>query len=149
MGDAYYDLDAGSSRLEGGAANDDDDVMDIYGVVPECFEDVEDITEKDVEEVTREINLCNYEYIPEDSDIEAYEATPPPTQPQLEDVVMINGSPRVLAFRDQSTSLNEESLEELVEQYRLEGRIVLLRPMRCYRFNCSENGGRSQDGTFC
>ena len=84
LGEAYYDLEAGSARAEGGAANDeDDDVMDIYGAVPKYFEDVEDITEEDVEEVTRDIDLCNYDYVPEDSDIEAYEATP---QPELEDV---------------------------------------------------------------
>ena len=121
--EAYYDLEAGSARDEGGASNDDyDDVMDIYRVVPKFFEDVEDIMEEDVEEVTRDIDLCNYDYVPEDSDIEAYEATP---QPKLKDEVMINGSPRVLACCDQSTSLTEEGLAELVEQFRLEGRIVL------------------------
>ena len=102
----------GSVRQEGGAANDDDDVIDIYGAVPEYFEDVEDITEEDVEEVTRDIDLCNYDYVPEESDIEAYEATP---QPELEDEIIINGSPRVLSCRDQSTSLSEEGLAELVE----------------------------------
>ena len=80
---------------------------------------MEDITEEDIEEVTRDIDLCNYEYVPEESDIEAYEATP---QPKLEGAVMINGSPRILACRDQATSLTEESLAELVEQFRLEGR---------------------------
>ena len=81
LGEAYYDLEAGSARDEGGAANDEDDVMDIYGAIPEYFEDVEDITEEDVKEVTRDIDLCNYGYVPEDSDVEAYEATPPPPPP--------------------------------------------------------------------
>ena len=70
--------------------------MDIYGAIPEYFKDVEDIIEEDIEEVTRDIGLCNYDYIPEDSDIETYEATP---QPELEDVIEINGSPRILACR--------------------------------------------------
>ena len=140
LGDAYYDMDEESARQEGGAANDDDDVMDIYGAVPEYFEDVEDITEEDIAEVARDIDLCNYDYVPEDSDIEAYEATP---QPELEDVIEINGSPRVLACKDMSSSLTEEGLAELVEQYRLEGRVVLPRPhMRCYKFDHLENGGR-------
>ena len=140
LGDVYYDVEAGSVRQEGGATNDGDDITDIYEAVPEYFEDVEDITEEDVEEVTRDIDLCNYDYVPEESDTEGYEATP---QPELEDVIMINGLPRVLAFRDQSTSLTEEGLAELVEKYRLEGRIVLPKPhMRCYRFNHAENGGR-------
>ena len=141
LGEAYYDLEARSARAEGGVANDEyDDVMDIYGAVPEYFEDVEDITEEDVEEVTRDIDLCNYDYVPEDSDIEAYEATP---QPELEDVIEINGSPRILACRDMPSSLSEEGLAELVEQYRLEGRVVLPRPhMRCYHFDHLENGGR-------
>ena len=69
LGDAYYDFKAGSARAEGGAANDDDNVMDIYRAVPEYFKDVEDITEEDVEEVTRDIDLCNYDYVPEDSDV--------------------------------------------------------------------------------
>ena len=141
LGEAYYDLEAGSARAEGGAANDeDDDVMDFHRAAPEHFEDVEDITEEDIEEVTRDIDLCNYDYVPEESDIEAYEATP---QPELEDVIEINGSPRILACRDMSSSLLEESLAELVEQYRLEGRVVLPRlHMRCYRFDHQENGGR-------
>ena len=140
LGEAYYDHEAGSARQEGGASNDDDDIMYIYAAVPEYFEDVEDITEEDVEEVTRDIDLCNYDYVLEDSDVEACEATP---LPELEDEIIINGSPCVLACRDQSTSLTEEGLTELVEQYRLEGRIVLPRPhMRCYRFNYTENGGR-------
>ena len=140
LGEAYYDLEAGSAHDEGGATNDDDDVMDIYGAVPEYFEEVEDITEEDVEEVIRDIDLCNYDYVPDDSDIETYEATP---QPELEDVVMINGSPRILACRDQPTTLTEEGLAELVEQFRLEGSIVLPGThMRCYRFNHPENNGR-------
>ena len=35
LGYAYYELEAGLARAEGGATNDDDDVMDIYGAVPE------------------------------------------------------------------------------------------------------------------
>ena len=50
--------------------------MDIYRADQELFEDVEDITEEDIEDVTRDIDLCNYEYVPEESDIEAYVATP-------------------------------------------------------------------------
>ena len=123
-----------------GLSNEDDHVMDIYRAVLEYFEDVEDITKEDVEEVTCDIDLCNYDCIPEDSDMEAYEATP---QPELEVEIIINGSSRVLSCKDQSTSLTEERLAELVEQYRLEGLIVLPRPhMRCYRFNHAENRGR-------
>ena len=41
LGDAYYDLkDVVSAREEGGATNNDD-IMDLYGAVPEFFEDVE------------------------------------------------------------------------------------------------------------
>ena len=57
--------------------------------------------------------------------------------------MIINGPPRILACRDQSTTLDEEGFSELVEQYRLEGRIVLPKShMRCYRFNHPENSGR-------
>ena len=113
----------------------------IYGAVPEHFEDVEDITEEDVEEVARDIDLCNYDYVPEDSDIEAYEATP---QPELEDVIEINGSPRVLACRDMSSSLTEESLAELVEQYQAGGSRGASPPhMRCYASTTRRMGGGS------
>ena len=85
--------------------------------------------------------------MPEDSDSEAYDVSP---QPKLEGTILVNGSPRVLACRDQPTTLKEEVttltkevLDELVEQYRMEGRIVLSLPhMRCYRFDHEENRGR-------
>ena len=140
LSEAYCDLEVRYARQEGGVATDDDDVMDIYGAVPEYFEDVEDITEEDVEEVTREIDLCNYDFVLEDSDVEAYDPTP---HPELEDVIIINGSPRILACIDLPTSLNEEGLAELVDRYHLEGLLVLPRPhMRCYKFDHPENVGR-------
>ena len=58
-------------------------------------------------------------------------------------MIHVNGSPRILVCRDQQTALMEESLDELVEQYMLEGCIVLPRPhMRCYRFYHEEKGGQ-------
>ncbi|KAL8094861.1 hypothetical protein AgCh_036393 [Apium graveolens] len=50
---------------------------------------------------------------------------------------------KVLSCRDLPTSLTQKYLAEHIEQFQLEGHVVLPLPhMRCYRFNNPENGGR-------
>ena len=145
LGGAYYDL---------GSSDDDSDSSWKEGdPLPEYKDEfaTPEATAAELEEVTRSVDLCNYDYVPEPSD-DDYVATP---QPELEGVVTLGPlgddassssrpqSPRVLACRDMSTTLSKEELAELVELYGLRGRVVLPRPhQRCYRFKFSENGGR-------
>ena len=145
LGGAYYDL---------GSSDDDSDPSWREGdPLPEYKDEfaTPEATSAELEEVTRSIDLCNYDYVPDPSEVE-YVATP---QPELEGAVTLGPlsddasssskpqSPRILACRDLSTTLSEEELAELVDSYGLRGRVVLPRPhQRCYRFNFPENGGR-------
>ncbi|KAK1392174.1 hypothetical protein POM88_011230 [Heracleum sosnowskyi] len=110
---------------------------------------------EEVADVSKEIDFCNYTYVPEPSPV-PYE---PVKQPELEGVVFLkkriipdgdesssafHEDGKILACRDMSTSMTDDSLRDLVEQFRPEGRIILPAPhMRCYHFNHPENGGRA------
>ena len=116
--------------------------------IEENFEEETDedgsLNTKDLEEVTRTVDPCNYDYIPELSDGEAYV---PPSQPMLEGTMYPKGRKKnvgvTLSCKNLSTSLKLKTLAEAVEQYQIEGRVILPQPhMRCYRFNHKENGGR-------
>lgn len=108
---------------------------------------------EEVADVTSQYKICNYNYAPAASP----EPYVPPAQPELEGEIVFkrqiipdgeesstaNEEVKVLACRDLPTSLTQKHLAEHIEQFQLEGHIVLPLPhMRCYRFNHSENGGR-------
>ncbi|KAL1824048.1 hypothetical protein ACET3Z_010826 [Daucus carota] len=112
LGGAYYDL---------GSSDDDSDSSWKEGdPLPEYKDEfaTPEATAAELEEVTRSVDLCNYDYVPEPSDDE-YVATP---QPELEGAVTLGPlgddassssrpqSPRVLACRDMSTTLSKEEL---------------------------------------
>ena len=148
LGRAYYEVDAegdisDSEDREWQEGDPEPDYLDEFAK-PEANSD-------ELEDMTRAVNYCNYDYIPEESE-EPYHA---PSQPELEGPIYSGAlqdeasssarpkSPRFLACKDISTSLSERELADLAEQYNLGGRLVLPRPhQRCYRFNFAENGGR-------
>ncbi|KAL8135623.1 hypothetical protein AgCh_010309 [Apium graveolens] len=81
---------------------------------------------KELEDVTRTVDLCNYDYIPELSDGEAYV---PPRQPMLEGTMYPKGKKKTqgltLCCRDLSTSLKPHILAKAIERYQVEGRVIL------------------------
>ncbi|KAK1401487.1 hypothetical protein POM88_001092 [Heracleum sosnowskyi] len=84
----------------------------------ETYED-ESLATKDLEDVSRTVALCNYDYIPELSDGEAYN---PPSQPMLEGVTYLKGRNKTregatLCCKDLPTSLKKDTLAKAVEQY--------------------------------
>ncbi|KAK1369788.1 hypothetical protein POM88_035880 [Heracleum sosnowskyi] len=83
LGDAYHDLRAnpGSHRLKGGADNEINSDDDDY--------EEPDFADGDLDEVSREINVTDYDYAPEASP-NPYHPTP---QPELEGVIYVGGPP--------------------------------------------------------
>ncbi|KAK1373104.1 hypothetical protein POM88_029297 [Heracleum sosnowskyi] len=153
LGSAFYEKREGKrvartvAPEEGLEQNEDDDISSTWSYDSPASEEVED--------VSKETDFCNYAYVPEPSPI-PYD---PIKQPELEGVVFLkkrvipdgdeSSTPnqeegKILACRDMSTSLTEDNLRDLVNQFRPAGRIILPAPhMRCYRFDHEENGGRA------
>ncbi|KAK1388109.1 hypothetical protein POM88_016287 [Heracleum sosnowskyi] len=87
----------------------------------------ESLATKDLEDVGHIVDLCNYDYIPELSDGEAYK---PPSQPMLEGVMYLKGRNKIregatLCCKDLPTSLKKDTLAKADEQYQVEGHIIL------------------------
>lgn len=147
LGHAYYGEAGDSSSSSGDREWEEGDP------IPEYLDEfaTPEANSAELEEVSRVINYCNYDYVPEESD-EPYRAIP---QPELEgpiysgsqqDEASSSARPRLphfLACKDISTSLSEGELAALAEEYNLGDRLVLPRShQRCYRFNFAENWGR-------
>ncbi|KAK1385491.1 hypothetical protein POM88_023226 [Heracleum sosnowskyi] len=81
----------------------------------------ESLAIKDLEDVSRLVDLCNYDYIPELSDGEAYN---PRSQPMLEGVMYLKRRNKTregatLCCKDLPTSLKKDTLAKAVEQYQV------------------------------
>ncbi|KAK1374244.1 hypothetical protein POM88_030437 [Heracleum sosnowskyi] len=82
----------------------------------------ESLATKDLEDVSRTVDMCNYDYIPELSDGEAYN---PPSQPMLEVVMYLKWRNKTrewatLCCKDLPTSLKKDTLVKTIEQYQVE-----------------------------
>lgn len=151
---AFIEIHSDSSNSTGGVLHNLEGGGDNEANSDDSDYEEPSFADGDLDEVSRVANFEDYDYVPEASP-ETYVPTP---QPELEGIIYVGGPapdqveegsnvkpgmPRVLACKDQSTTLTEEFLKRAVDKFRPEGKIILPTPaMRCYRFDHSENGGR-------